>query len=69
MALRSSGVVAPVWGVPGFSRLRRPWRDDLQNRLDALKRKYRAALAYIRHVLGSHPCTGKTPSTKNKADL
>lgn len=41
----------------------------LENRLDALERKYRSALAFIRHLLGAHPQHRDATPTKIEADL
>ena len=41
----------------------------LENRLDALERKYRAALAFIRHLLGAHPQHRADTPTEIEADL
>ncbi|WP_312800978.1 hypothetical protein [Corynebacterium variabile] len=41
----------------------------LENRLDALERKYRSALAFIRHLLGAHPQHRKDTPTEIEADL
>ena len=41
----------------------------LENRLDALERKYRSALAFIRHLLGVHPQHRDDTPTEIEADL
>lgn len=41
----------------------------LENRLDALERKYRTALAFIRHLLGAHPQHRDDTPTEIEADL
>lgn len=41
----------------------------LEKRLDALDRKYRAALAFIRNLLGVHPQHREDTPTEIEADL
>lgn len=59
-------------GLKGEMREVREVRGEvrtLENRLDALERKYRSALAFIRHLLGAHPQHREDTPTEIEADL
>jgi len=56
-------------GLKGEMREVRGEVRTLENRLDALERKYRSALAFIRHLLGVHPQHREDIPTDIEADL
>lgn len=56
-------------GLKGEMREVRGEVRTLENRLDALERKYRSALAFIRQLLGVHPQHREDTPTEIEADL